>query len=274
MELEREKELVHLFKVEGCTKSRNELIMGHMDLCRKVARKRKTNYVDSVDDITGYAYEGLIKAVDKFEYSADEYPVRLSTYAMYWITGEMNKRMTNSTGFKLPAHVKTIRNSSNSIIREWYSNPENGEIDVNFLVNAVAQEHGIDVTNHHKKFTIQSIIGFGSSIKNATEYGTLVDGEGESVTVLDLYGYHVVDFDARDLMDDIVKDAKLTEGEANIIKMMYVDDMSIQEIADTGTDRKVNRNNVSKILKRGTNKIMFMCATLKGKEKYGHLFGC
>lgn len=71
----------HKKAIKGNLKSRDELILSNLRLVVKVASYFENRGID-MDDLVSEGYNGLIKAVDKFNPKLD---TKFSTYAYFWI---------------------------------------------------------------------------------------------------------------------------------------------------------------------------------------------
>jgi len=83
-----EEELWRL-KAEGDLSARNEIVRRYMDLARNMAHAKIGDYTSNVmlDDLTSYAYLGLIKAVEGYDPSRG---VKFSTYCRFRIMGALH----------------------------------------------------------------------------------------------------------------------------------------------------------------------------------------
>lgn len=78
---EEERSLLAAWQQRGCQKSRDRLVLSHMPLAEKMARKicRRDSMLE---DLIQEAAEALMKAAQKFDLNQ---PVRFATYARHWI---------------------------------------------------------------------------------------------------------------------------------------------------------------------------------------------
>ena len=85
---EEEYYLFHRFNTQNCIKARNMIIERNVPLAISIAYKVKDNYQHTqYFDICSYAKEGLILAVEKFDYALK---LRLSSYASIVILNHIN----------------------------------------------------------------------------------------------------------------------------------------------------------------------------------------
>lgn len=102
---EEEQEIFKKYTV-GNIQIRNEIILHNLKLVKKIAKKFKTDFL-SYDDIVDIGIFGLIKAIDKFDYTKG---FKFSTYAIYWIYQVINREiMFKENNIKLSCnmYVKT-----------------------------------------------------------------------------------------------------------------------------------------------------------------------
>ena len=89
------RELIDRYR-DGDMDARNELIEKNIGLCRKIAAQssRRDNPTAGYEDLVQDGIEGLIKAIDKYDYTKG---TRFSTYAIYWIRQSIYRSIENNS---------------------------------------------------------------------------------------------------------------------------------------------------------------------------------
>lgn len=89
---------------EGDLNAREELINGNLKLVLSIL-KNFTNKTDNMDDLFQVGVLGLVKAIDNFDTS---FSVKLSTYAVPMILGEIKRYLRDNTSLRISRSVKDI----------------------------------------------------------------------------------------------------------------------------------------------------------------------
>lgn len=100
---EETNKLFELLK-EGDVSARDKLVEGNLKLVLSILKKF-SNKVDNMDDLFQVGCLGLVKAIDNFDTS---YGVRLSTYAVPMITGEIKRYLRDNSAFRVSRSVKDL----------------------------------------------------------------------------------------------------------------------------------------------------------------------
>lgn len=88
----------------GDLNAREELINGNLKLVLSIL-KNFTNKTDNMDDLFQVGVLGLVKAIDNFDTS---FSVKLSTYAVPMILGEIKRYLRDNTSLRISRSVKDI----------------------------------------------------------------------------------------------------------------------------------------------------------------------
>lgn len=88
----------------GDVSARERLVEGNLKLVLSILKKF-SNKVDNMDDLFQVGCLGLVKAIDNFDTS---YGVRLSTYAVPMITGEIKRYLRDNSAFRVSRSVKDL----------------------------------------------------------------------------------------------------------------------------------------------------------------------
>lgn len=101
-----DKEMNDLFDKmhKGDTNARNLLVEGNLKLVLSILRKYN-NRVDNMDDLFQVGCIGLVKAIDHFDNS---YNVKLSTYAVPMILGEVKRYLRDNTSVRISRSIKDL----------------------------------------------------------------------------------------------------------------------------------------------------------------------
>ena len=100
----KQEEMEVLFKrmKQGDKLAREELINGNLKLVFSILKKFKT-YNENLDDLFQIGCIGLVKAIDNFDPSLN---VKLSTYAVPMILGEVKRYIRDNTSIRVSRSVK------------------------------------------------------------------------------------------------------------------------------------------------------------------------
>ena len=100
---EETKELFRKMK-NGDPFARNDLINGNLKLVLSILKKF-TNKTDNLDDLFQVGCLGLVKAIDNFDIS---YDVKLSTYAIPMILGEIKRYLRDNSTLRVSRSIKDL----------------------------------------------------------------------------------------------------------------------------------------------------------------------
>ena len=106
LEVLSHEEMIDLFKKyqRGDLKAKEELINGNLKLVLSIVKKF-SNRVDNLDDLFQVGVIGLIKAIDNFDLS---YNLKLSTYAVPLIIGEIKRSIRDNTSLRISRSIKDL----------------------------------------------------------------------------------------------------------------------------------------------------------------------
>ncbi len=99
-------EMVELFKKYqgGDLKAKELLINGNLKLVLSIVKKYSSK-TDNLDDLFQVGVIGLIKAIDNFDLS---YNLKLSTYAVPLIVGEIKRSIRDNTSLRISRSIKDL----------------------------------------------------------------------------------------------------------------------------------------------------------------------
>ncbi len=99
-------EMIELFKKmqSGSEEARNMLVQGNLKLVLSILKKF-VNRTDNMDDLFQIGCIGLLKAIDNFDLSHE---VKLSTYAVPMILGEVRRYIRDNNSIRVSRSLKDI----------------------------------------------------------------------------------------------------------------------------------------------------------------------
>jgi len=130
---EEETELAKIIEAGGeeAKAAKEKMIVSNLRLVISVAKQKKYNDRGlSLPDLIQYGNEGLMKAVDRFDYTKG---FRFSTYATWWIRQAINRALDDySKGIRIPVHmherIKKVANAKKLLFEELGRTPSDAEI--------------------------------------------------------------------------------------------------------------------------------------------------
>ena len=140
---EKTRELFQKMK-EGDEFAREELINGNLKLVLSILKKF-TNKTDNLDDLFQVGCLGLVKAIDNFDTS---YDVKLSTYAVPMILGEIKRYLRDNSALRVSRSIKDLAYKTLKLKEELMTNngvePTNSEIAKRLGVTEYEISNAID----------------------------------------------------------------------------------------------------------------------------------
>ena len=106
--------LIKLSK-EGDMASKEKLILENTPLVKSIAKRYKGKSID-YEDLMQLGLLGLVKAINNFN---PEFNVRLSTYAVPMITGEIKRFIRDDGAIKVSRALKTMSFKINKFVEEY-----------------------------------------------------------------------------------------------------------------------------------------------------------
>lgn len=207
-------ELIKLSR-EGDKDARDQVVTQNVGLVWSIVR-RFANRGHEMEDLFQIGSIGLIKAIDKFDYS---YEVKFSTYAVPMITGEIKRFLRDDGMIKVS---RTLKESAAKIraYRERYGNMYGREP----TVEEIEKELSI------AKDEILMALETGAEVESL--YKTIYQGDGSPIYLIDKLAEtkdeseNMID---RLALKEII--ASLDENEQEIIKLRYFKDRTQTDIA-------------------------------------------
>jgi RNA polymerase sporulation-specific sigma factor len=200
---------------EGDKDARDLVVTQNVGLVWSIVR-RFANRGHEMEDLFQIGSIGLIKAIDKFDYS---YEVKFSTYAVPMITGEIKRFLRDDGMIKVS---RTIKESAAKIraYRERYGNMYGREPTVEDI------EKELSITKDEILMALET----GAEVESL--YKTIYQGDGSPIYLIDKLAEtkdeseNTID---RLALKEII--ATLDEREQEIIKLRYFRDRTQTDIA-------------------------------------------
>ena len=101
---------------EGDPFARNDLINGNLKLVLSILKKFN-NKTDNLDDLFQVGCLGLVKAIDNFDIN---YDVKLSTYAIPMILGEIKRYLRDNSPLRVSRSIKELGIKINELKKEYF----------------------------------------------------------------------------------------------------------------------------------------------------------
>ena len=200
---------------EGDKEARDLVVTQNVGLVWSIVR-RFANRGHEIEDLFQIGSIGLIKAIDKFDYS---YEVKFSTYAVPMITGEIKRFLRDDGMIKVS---RTLKESAAKIraYRERYG-------------NMYGREPTVEETSKELSITKEEILmALETGAEVESLYKTIYQGDGSPIYLIDKLAEtkdeseNMID---RLALKEII--ATLDEREQEIIKLRYFKDRTQTDIA-------------------------------------------
>jgi len=210
-------ETLELIKLahQGDKEARNTLVNENIGLIWSVVR-RFSNRGHELEDLFQIGSIGLIKAIDKFDTSFD---VKLSTYAVPMITGEIKRFLRDDGMVKVSRSLKEISMKA-KIAKENMNYKMGREPTIDEIAKA------IDVGSE------ELVMALESAVEVESLYKTIYQGDGTDIYLIDKLEDNIQKNDEvlnKIVLEDAIE--SLDEKEKNIIKLRYFMDKTQSEIA-------------------------------------------
>ncbi len=232
-----EEEKMRLLKKsrEGDKKAREELINGNLKLVLSVIQ-RFSNRNENADDLFQVGCIGLIKAIDNFDL---EQNVRLSTYAVPMIIGEIRRFLRDNTPIRVSRSVRDTAYKAmqlkEQLINETQKEP---------TVEEIAEKMGI------KKESV--VLALEAIVDPVSLYEPVYNDSGDTIYIMDQIGDRNTDENWIDeiLMKQAVED--LSQREKLILDLRFMQGKTQMEVA---CEIGISQAQVSRLEKGAINKI-------------------
>ena len=208
-------ELLKLAK-DGDKVAKDKLVESNVGLVWSIAR-RFVNRGYDIDDIYQLGCIGLIKAIDKFDFS---FEVKFSTYAVPMITGEIKRYLRDDGMIKISRSLKELAYKI-SVTKDMYMKEYNREPSIQDIARKLNVDEEEIVMALEANKDVESI------------YKTVYEGENENVYLIDKLACAVDEsqkvVDRTALVEAI---DKLDETMKNIIVYRYFNDKTQSYVSD------------------------------------------
>ena len=207
-------ELIKLSR-DGDREARDLVVTQNVGLVWSIVR-RFANRGHEMEDLFQIGSIGLIKAIDKFDYS---YEVKFSTYAVPMITGEIKRFLRDDGMIKVS---RTLKESAAKIrgYRERYGNMYGREPTIEEI------ENELRITKDEILMALET----GAEVESL--YKTIYQGDGSPIYLIDKLA------ETKDENENMIDKlalkeviATLDEKEQEIIKLRYFKDRTQTDIA-------------------------------------------
>ena len=208
-------ELIKLTK-EGNKEARDKIVNDNVGLVWSIVR-RFTNRGHEIEDLFQIGSIGLIKAIDKFDFS---YGVKFSTYAVPMITGEIKRFLRDDGMIKVSRSLKETASKIRAV-REKY----NSKVGRDPTLDEVEEELNID------RDIIVMALETSSQVESL--YKTIYQGDGSPIYLIDKLTE--AEDEEEKIIDNIALESiidSLDEKEREIIRLRYFKDRTQTDIAN------------------------------------------
>lgn len=231
-------EMIELFKKyqNGDLKAKEELVNGNLKLVLSVLKKFN-NSKHNLDDLFQVGVIGLIKAIDNFDLS---YNLKLSTYAIPLILGEIKRYIRDNTSVRVSRSVKDIAYQILKFKEEYIlkngKEPTYGEIAKNLQIEEYQISYALD--------SLREPVSIFEPIYN--------DG-GDTIYLLDQLADKKEKNKDKDMLISMNKAIhKLKERERNILMERFIIGKTQMEIAEK---LGISQAQVSRLEKSAMNSV-------------------
>lgn len=208
-------ELLRLAK-EGDQDAKDQLIKDNLGLVWAVARRYQGRGYD-LEDLYQIGCIGLIKCIDKFDLS---YDVKLSTYAVPMISGEIKRFLRDDGMIKVS---RTLKETAYKVIRAREE-----------IVNKTGVEPKLEELAHLLSIDIEEIVAsLEANAEVESIHKTIYQNDGNEIFLVDKIA------SGRDENEELLNHimiekmmSKLTEIEQEIIRLRYFENKTQTEIAN------------------------------------------
>ena len=210
-----------------------EFIMKYEKLVCKIASKYSC--YSNFEDLKQVGMIGLLKAVDKYIPNPQ---TKFSTYATFWIRGEILEYLRNDKNIKLSKEILALSKKV-EICRERLKDKFNREPSVSEIATILEED---------EKNVLDAI--YAKEFVLSTDYIINQDEEGKDTSLYDTIPYYEMGYD-EDILALHFELDKLSEEEKKIIDLRYYQDMTQSEVSKLLGTNQVNVSRCeSKILQK------------------------
>lgn len=227
------KEMEELFirKNNGDKEARELLINGNLKLVLSII-KRFNNRDENLDDLFQIGCLGLVKAIDNFDTS---YNVKLSTYAVPMILGEIKRYLRDNNTLRVSRSIKDL---AYTILKY----KEELETKLNRTVSIDEIANNLDISIY------DIALALDATKQPVSIFEPIYNDGGDTIYLCDQIKIPEKDLDINLAVEEAIYD--LDEREKYIIEERYVTGKTQMELAD---ELKISQAQVSRLEKSAIN---------------------
>ena len=227
------KETEELFKKmqTGDTNARDEIIKGNLKLVLSIIQ-RFNNRDENLDDLFQVGCMGLVKAIDNFDLS---YNVKLSTYAVPMILGEIKRYLRDNNSLRVSRSIKDLAYSILKYKEE--------------LENKLERTVSIDEIANNLEISIYDIaLALDATKQPVSIFEPIYNDGGDTIYLYDQISMPEKDLDINLAVDEAIDN--LEERERYIVEERYVTGKTQTELAE---ELGISQAQVSRLEKSAIN---------------------
>ena len=227
------KETEELFKKmqSGDTNAREEIISGNLKLVLSIVQ-RFNNKNENLDDLFQVGCMGLVKAIDNFDLS---YNVKLSTYAVPMILGEIKRYLRDNNSLRVSRSIKDLAYSILKYKEE--------------LENKLERTVSIDEIANNLEISIYDIaLALDATKQPVSIFEPIYNDGGDTIYLYDQISIPEKDLDINLAVDEAIDN--LEERERYIVEERYVTGKTQTELAE---ELGISQAQVSRLEKSAIN---------------------
>lgn len=226
-------ETEELFKKmqSGDTNAREEIINGNLKLVLSIVQ-RFNNKNENLDDLFQVGCMGLVKAIDNFDLS---YNVKLSTYAVPMILGEIKRYLRDNNSLRVSRSIKDLAYSILKYKEE--------------LENKLERTVSIDEIANNLEISIYDIaLALDATKQPVSIFEPIYNDGGDTIYLYDQISIPEKDLDINLAVDEAIEN--LEERERYIVEERYVIGKTQTELAE---ELGISQAQVSRLEKSAIN---------------------
>jgi RNA polymerase sporulation-specific sigma factor len=208
-------ELLKRYRENNDLKAREELVCGNLRLVLSVIQ-RFSNRGEEMDDLFQVGCIGLMKAIDNFDLSQN---VRLSTYAVPMIIGEVRRYLRDNNSVRVSRSVRDTAYRAMQV-KEQLQN----ELDREPSIDEIAKRMDIPVS--------QAVLALEAIVEPVSLYEPVYSEGGDTIYVLDQVASNETDADWLD--EILIKEGirSLSDREKQILHLRFMRGLTQTEVAE------------------------------------------
>jgi len=217
-------------------KARKRFIEGNLRLVVSIAKKYLKKNIFNLDDLVGFGNEGLVKAVDRFDYKKRG---KFSTYARWWIRQSIERRLhIDGRTIRIPVYaydeIRKIKTIFSEMTYKLERKPSHEEL---------AERTG---------FNVKKISTLLLAIKKIYSFSFLVGELGRGKTIPPLE--KIINDERREIIEKKLNE--LSKRERRIIQLRYeFEDGKKYTLKKIGEEFNITRERVRQIKKEALRKL-------------------